>query len=135
VALQTKGLGAGQTDPVQPIIIDVCNRIRSEIAGNKNSISLSLTPSAIPPSVFWVAACLIVEQAQVRLPEFNIFAGEGHADVIKDAHDYLKRINAGDILVEEPLDPEPTSEFQSPSAAVVVTYTEKKFTRSSLQGL
>src|SRR4051812_26374243 len=108
IALQTKALDAGQTDPVAPVLIDVCNRIRSEIAGSENRVVLSATPSAIPPSVFWVAACLIVEQAQLRLPELNLFAGEGHADVIRDAHDFLKRINKGDVLVEEPTDPQAT---------------------------
>ena len=65
--LRTKALASGQGDPMLDIIEDVSTRIRAEIRGNPEN-RVSNTVFAIPPELIGVAAALIIESAQGRIP-------------------------------------------------------------------
>ena len=130
VAFQTKALAADQSDPFDNSMHAVTNRIRSEIARH---YVLSETPYSIPPDLMWVACLLIVEMMQGRLPGLRL--NEGQQEQLRDARDYLKRINRGEVDIATPTDPDTDGGIQTPGSITVVASTTRVATREYLAGL
>ena len=129
-AFRTKALAEGQADPFTNSMQAVTNRIRSEIARH---YVLSETAYSIPPDLMWVACLLIVEMMQGRLPGLRL--NEGQQEQLRDARDYLKRINRGEVDIATPTDPDTDGGIQTPGSITVVVSTTRVATREYLAGL
>lgn len=130
VALRTKALAAGQIDPFTNTMNTVTNRIRAEIA---KLMVLSDTDNAVPLDLKWCACVLILEQMHARIPTLRLI--DNYQEILKDARDYLKRVNAGKVWVAAPSDPAAVPYIQSEVAPVVIRSSTRQCTASTMAGI
>jgi len=130
--LRTKALASGQGDPLLDIIEDVSTRIRAEIRGNPVN-RVSNTVFAIPPELIGVAAALIIESAQGRIPGLKSTADQIRA--ANNARDYLRRMSRGEVPVSTPDDPEVDDAMQRSQTVEIVHSRADRIRASRLRGL
>ncbi len=106
-ALRTQALGDGQPDPLPALIADIVERLRTEIRSAPAN-RLSQTPGSIPPELRGVAAALVIEAAQTRLPGLTLSADQVRA--ANAARHFMERVAKGEIPVSAPADPVPVAE-------------------------
>lgn len=129
-ALRTVALAGGQTNPFARVMADVAQRIRAEIQACATN-QLSATANAIPPSLKSHACALIIEAMQTRLP---LPLSDEQKQAAADAKEWLKRIAACEIKVEEPTDPMARS-VQEGGQIEVVQKTDRVATKTTMAGL
>ncbi len=127
VSFRTKALATGQQDPYEPVMIDITNTIRLDIASCATN-SISETPNSIPPSLKTIASLMIIEAMQGRLPGVNLT--DKQADMLKDGKGRLKRIASCNAKVEAPTDPEDVPTVQQGGGPEVVKYRVPVFSCS-----
>lgn len=130
--LRTKALASGQGDPMLDIIEDVSTRIRAEIRGNPAN-RVSNTVFAIPPELIGVAAALIIESAQGRIPGLKSNADQIRA--ANNARDYLRRLAKGDVPISTPDDPEEPDGMQRSNKIEIVHSRADRIRAGRLRGL
>lgn len=130
-ALRTAALAAGQADPFTKVMPDIAARMRLKIESCARN-RLSATANAIPPETKWIAAYLILEAMQVRLPGLRLT--EDQRNQIAEAKKQLDRIADCKDVVSEPLDPE-ESGAQQAGGITVVSSTTRTATREKMDGL
>lgn len=129
-AMRTKALAAGQSDPFQNTMETICTRIRAEIG---KRYVLSATDFEVPQDLKWCACLLICEMMQSRLPGLRLNAGA--EEQLKDARDYLKRVNRGDVWIAASSDPAPSPILQSEVAAQVVRRSCRRVTSGTMANI
>lgn len=98
IALQTKALDAGQTDPTPRLTQAVIDRIRRKIASNLKN-QLDLDPTTIPMGLKTMAVDLIYAEMKGRIEEPLT---QDERDAIARHEADLKAIARGDEVVEQP---------------------------------
>lgn len=136
-ALQSVALGEDQLDPLPEIITNVTSRIRAEIAaGGRTRLDADL--SKLPRSLKSLALRMVLREAQSRLN------ANGALPLSEDEREeqrldirYLERIADGKISVEQPDNPEPSSELQSSNSptAPSIRIRPRKFKLSNQDGI
>jgi hypothetical protein len=131
-AVRTAALAPGQSDTWTNVMMDVVNRIRSEMRSSARNI-VSETPLTIPPDLKSTALVLIVESMQRRIPQLKL--SDDQKDAANQARDYLKRIARGEVVITAPPDPL-TPDDQQRGAPITVVRADRRITsRRSLRGL
>ena len=128
-AARTAALASGQSDPVDRVIAEVTQRIRTEIAA-KGVHRTDTDTTKIPSSLRSLAARMIVRQLQSRL---KIQLTEDERTEQKNDLRYLERIAANEVAVETPDNPV-TPQIESGVGAQFVA-KPRRTTRTSLTGL
>ena len=131
-ALRTKALDSEQGDPLLDVIADVSARIRAEIRGNPSN-RVSATPDAIPPELKSVAAALIIEAAQARIPGLKFTIDQIRA--ADNARDYLRRLSRAEVPISAPDDPEDPDTMQRSNHIEVLHFRTDKLKSKRLRGL
>lgn len=130
-ALRTAALATGQSDPFEAIMPDIAQRIRLKIASCARN-RLSATQHSIPPELKWVAAYLIIEAMQGRIPSLRL--SDDQKAQIAEARKQLDRIADCKDVVSDPSDPE-SSVAQQSGGIALVSSTTRTSTRESMNGL
>lgn len=134
-ALRTAALGNGQADPLLEIIDSVTARIRMEIAAGGRT-RLSVDSTKIPPSLKSLALRLVIADGQQRLNIGNALElSEDDREAIRRDIRLLERIAKGEITVESPDDPEPSSTMQSTAPSPMVSGRKRTWGRDSQDGV
>ena len=94
-----------QAVKVAAIIARVVARIRGAI-DNGNRGPLSLTAGSVPAEGEQHALCLAVEALVASTPNLGFAAKEGFAEMLKDAKEWLKMLQCGEISAQYPNDPQ-----------------------------
>jgi hypothetical protein len=130
-ALRTAALATGQSDPFENIMPAIAQRIRLKIASCTRN-RLSATPDSIPPELKWIAAYLIIEAMQGRIPSLRL--SDDQKSQVSEARKQLDRIADCKDVVSEPVDPEESVAQQSGGISLVSS-TERAATRTKMNGL
>ena len=130
-ALQTRALGALQTDPVPEFITQAATRVRMAIASASGV--LQATPYSVPPSLKSTVAALALEQAQTRLPGLSLTREQLSQASL--ARGVLTQLSQGKLAYEAP--DEPTQTIATPSTLQlrVVKKRSSKNSASAWRGL
>lgn len=132
--LRTAALGAGQSDPVPEIIVDVTNRIRAEVAAGGKTV-MDADATRVPPSLKSIASRMVLREAQSRLSVFGgLPLSEDEVREEKNDLRYLERIAAGGITVETSDNPEATPSVQAPIATPQITARDRQWGRCNQEG-
>lgn len=130
-ALRTAALAVGQSDPFENIMPAIAQRMRLKIASCARN-RLSATANSIPPELKWIAAYLIIEAMQGRIPSLRL--SDDQKTQISEAKKQLDRIADCKDVVSEPTDPEESVAQQSGGISLVSS-TTRAATREKMNGL
>jgi hypothetical protein len=131
-ALRTAALAVGQADPFTNIMHAIAARIRLKIESCARN-EISATANAIPPELKWIAAYLVLEAMQLRLPSLRLT--DDQRTQISEAKKQLDRIADCKDVVSVPDDPLEPSDAQQAGGITLVSNTTRRATREKMDGL
>lgn len=130
-ALENSAKDSDQTGILAGVIQDVIFWARGQIASCRNNV-LDADTAKVPPSLKWPTIIKVIQALQTRLPNFAL--SESQKALIEDANSTWEGVRSCAIPVEKTSTP--ASEVsQSGSAASLVSYTSRKVTSTTLDGI
>lgn len=135
-ALKTAALAVSQTESsvFDAVMPDVAARIRQYVASNPLN-RLSETENSVPPELKWCAVWLTLQEMMARLAIALELTEDQKAEIRQANADLKMLLDVPPLRVSRPDDPEADPALTAGPYAEVVNYTERKMTRTTLQGL
>jgi hypothetical protein len=130
--LRTVVLGAGEHDPLPPLISDVTRRVRQAVGSHAKN-QLSDDPRLIPVELLPTACALALEALQGRIPPLQLLPEQQKAADV--AREQLRAVAHGEIRVSLPYHPAEEGEYGGSASMVCLHARRRKTTAAALSGL
>ncbi len=128
-ALRSSGLHDPAETPLEDLLPDAVARVRAEIrAGGRTA--LSQRAMALPPECVSAAAMLTLDLLRSRFDNLTLTDTQKHR--LAEAEGFLRRVNAGQLAVLAPSDPEP---LKGRGSVSVLTKRSPRVSGTNLKGL
>lgn len=130
-ALENSAKETAQTGILAGVIQDIVYWARGQIASCRNNV-LDADTAKIPPSLKWPTIVKVIQALQTRLPGFAL--SDSQKLLIEDTNSTWEGVRSCAIPVETTSTPA-SEHSQSGSAASLVSYTSRKVTSTTLDGI